>query len=983
MAQPSQNVRDTSFNSSSSDSTQYFESSETAVVSDDESRPSSPKSPERRPSVSQKLRDKVKELALAMDMDDELLSVREETDEDNKAADVTEATTTTTTAVTETNPSVNSSLSVSTEQKASSNATPIFINTNLNAVPASALSLSPTTSESSSNGGRTPNRKVVTTPEFDRYLERRRLEATQNGSEPSSPTTSMSTDPSVNTARLSRHISELDSPLADTVLTTLTEEDTDFSELASPRMSGIQHTTTQVSTGGTQKSQSSSSAVHVARIGKLLPVLKVFQRPAKPPRPIKDRHSIVSSNDDNNESNDNQDSWSGSSTGSGRHHSRRQRGFLPWSRKNKRKGSSDDKKRYSEVDPAIMAIQQTNPHSHSKTIVATSNVSQPVASTSRLEPPTNNHNDSIGHASNGSWVTDRSDSSGEADHTGLGEELSRNIPVDNTTTTRQRNQSAEATNNGNTDRLHRQRSHDSIDCASCLEYTGSMAQRRSRSRASSLNDLRHEHSDEHTSDADYMYPRDMSTPMATSPEPPRRFSSDTAETRSLDRALSQNERHRRSLRWRSDDHYSIAWRDASAARRNAHNSNRGGDRGNDTRRDRGNVERYWADRTLHDRDPHYPSTRRTQRSHRQRTDIRDYDTTPLPSRCELCLEYSREMRVLPCRHTYCRNCLQRMVDDNDMRQRSWSSLPQPNYPHPHNNIMMPTPPHALMMPGRPPFAPGLPLPGFFPHSMPTPNYPMGATYRPGAPLSHGHGYPMMNSGIGINNASMMHSGIGDDITMQRMEEGEAVNSDNEDEAEGGNNKRKKQDGQKSGTDQKNRSVNAIERPVVRLPSKKRLYLRLVQLIASIGAFGFLASAKPHSGSNGPVFEDNSGVYFLYVLAAVSFCLAIAHVVYFYLRLKRGRAKFNQWYICGIDFFMFLFWGAEVGVLLSKNSCPSGTYNGWCTFFNVAIFWGFASLVAYGVAVVWDLIGIWVAIRRRSQQRQPNELQTRTTIDTNN
>jgi hypothetical protein len=85
---------------------------------------------------------------------------------------------------------------------------------------------------------------------------------------------------------------------------------------------------------------------------------------------------------------------------------------------------------------------------------------------------------------------------------------------------------------------------------------------------------------------------------------------------------------------------------------------------------------------------------------------------------------------------------------------------------------------------------------------------------------------------------------GEDITLQRMEEGEVASSDVEDEDTPQQSRRKRNRDMTS--DNKDTSRNEINPPIVRLPNRKRLYLRLVQLIAAIGAFGFLVSAKPVS-----------------------------------------------------------------------------------------------------------------------------------------
>lgn len=52
--------------------------------------------------------------------------------------------------------------------------------------------------------------------------------------------------------------------------------------------------------------------------------------------------------------------------------------------------------------------------------------------------------------------------------------------------------------------------------------------------------------------------------------------------------------------------------------------------------------------------------------------------------------------------------------------------------------------------------------------------------------------------------------------------------------------------------------------------------------------------------------------------------------------------------------MAVLWGIGVIIEAVKFKCPPG--GKFCNFYNVSLFWGYLTFVAYIFAVVWDLYG---------------------------
>ncbi|KAI8884632.1 hypothetical protein K501DRAFT_247573 [Backusella circina FSU 941] len=139
------------------------------------------------------------------------------------------------------------------------------------------------------------------------------------------------------------------------------------------------------------------------------------------------------------------------------------------------------------------------------------------------------------------------------------------------------------------------------------------------------------------------------------------------------------------------------------------------------------------------------------------------------------------------------------------------------------------------------------------------------------------------------------------------------------------------------------------------PSRLRILIRIIMLIASVGYLGFSAGASPYSGEDIP-FDSSACFYFLYAVGAFSFTYSLFHVIFYFVRWFGSSGKMKRPLLIIFDLFMCLMWGIGIVVEISQFKCSPGGYNHWCDFYNTSIFFGFLSFVAYIIALGWDVFG---------------------------
>lgn len=67
-----------------------------------------------------------------------------------------------------------------------------------------------------------------------------------------------------------------------------------------------------------------------------------------------------------------------------------------------------------------------------------------------------------------------------------------------------------------------------------------------------------------------------------------------------------------------------------------------------------------------------------------------------------------------------------------------------------------------------------------------------------------------------------------------------------------------------------------------------------------------------------------------------------------------KPKMNRPIMFGIDLLFAILWGIGIIVEIAKYRCTWG--GKFCAFYNVSIFWGFVTFVAFIIASCWDVFG---------------------------
>ncbi|RKP12096.1 hypothetical protein BJ684DRAFT_21340 [Piptocephalis cylindrospora] len=147
------------------------------------------------------------------------------------------------------------------------------------------------------------------------------------------------------------------------------------------------------------------------------------------------------------------------------------------------------------------------------------------------------------------------------------------------------------------------------------------------------------------------------------------------------------------------------------------------------------------------------------------------------------------------------------------------------------------------------------------------------------------------------------------------------------------------------------------------PSVKRLILRFIILLCSIGALGFLAGAKPYSGHSNP-FDSDAGIIFLYIISALSILVSLFFILHYCVRRVTKRTKMRRWIVGIIDLILALAFGVDVLVMIIHQKCGIGLMNGWCDFYNTALAFGFMAFFFTGISVLWDVFGTCANCKRR-------------------
>jgi len=139
----------------------------------------------------------------------------------------------------------------------------------------------------------------------------------------------------------------------------------------------------------------------------------------------------------------------------------------------------------------------------------------------------------------------------------------------------------------------------------------------------------------------------------------------------------------------------------------------------------------------------------------------------------------------------------------------------------------------------------------------------------------------------------------------------------------------------------------------RSPNKRRVILRLIMFLASVGHLGFAAGASPYSGDDVP-FYTPACFYYLFAVASLSILYSGYHLLLFCYRFISKKPNMNRSVMLILDVILAFMWGLGVIIEVVKFRCTAG--GGFCAFYNVSIFWGFLAFALYIVAIIWDIFG---------------------------
>ncbi|GET04235.1 hypothetical protein GLOIN_2v1615692 [Rhizophagus clarus] len=140
------------------------------------------------------------------------------------------------------------------------------------------------------------------------------------------------------------------------------------------------------------------------------------------------------------------------------------------------------------------------------------------------------------------------------------------------------------------------------------------------------------------------------------------------------------------------------------------------------------------------------------------------------------------------------------------------------------------------------------------------------------------------------------------------------------------------------------------------PNKWRLLSRLIQFIASAGAFALIVAAQPATKVSMPVNANRTAIIFLYIVSVVSIIYSFGHLIFYCFRRWGHKNKAPRWLLMFIDAILGASFGTLMVFLIKDFRCKPGDLNGWCDFYNTSIFFTVLSFVTYAVSFIWDIVG---------------------------
>ena len=150
---------------------------------------------------------------------------------------------------------------------------------------------------------------------------------------------------------------------------------------------------------------------------------------------------------------------------------------------------------------------------------------------------------------------------------------------------------------------------------------------------------------------------------------------------------------------------------------------------------------------------------------------------------------------------------------------------------------------------------------------------------------------------------------------------------------------------------------ATTTPPRQRPSVMMMLLRLLEIIASAGAIGFLAGATPYSGQLSPFSSSSQAQALTYAIYALGGLTGIWALSWFFSDIvkccipRAAQSRGVTTLVILIDLLLCAAWLAVIIVMIANYTCAPGSLNGYCNWFNTSLFFGIldAALLLFGIA----------------------------------
>ncbi|GAO46162.1 hypothetical protein G7K_0399-t1 [Saitoella complicata NRRL Y-17804] len=139
------------------------------------------------------------------------------------------------------------------------------------------------------------------------------------------------------------------------------------------------------------------------------------------------------------------------------------------------------------------------------------------------------------------------------------------------------------------------------------------------------------------------------------------------------------------------------------------------------------------------------------------------------------------------------------------------------------------------------------------------------------------------------------------------------------------------------------------------PSQRRMWFRVVELLASVLGFVMIAGAGTITGKEYPL-ASKEPLYILICVSLFSIAVTTCFLVIYCLRRYKGREKLSRWIYTGLDFLAVLFWRVTLyWLILGSASCPSDG-GSWCYCYDTSLGFGCMVLLMSLISFGFDITG---------------------------